>query len=67
MKDLAQFLTEHGLNAIIALLLALLSIWWIEPTTEGGVAFLILIVFSIGFAFLEIIKKLVNTSKHNEK
>lgn len=50
---------QHGTAAVGALLLAIAAVWWIEPTTNGGVAFLMFIVFVVALAALELVNKAI--------
>jgi hypothetical protein len=58
IKWLAAFFT-HGLASVGALLAAVLAVWWVEPTTNGGIAFLMIIAFILALAVIEIARKLV--------
>lgn len=49
--------TQHGLAVVGALLLAIGAVGWVEPTTTGGVAFLMFFVFIVALAALEIVTK----------
>jgi hypothetical protein len=52
-------LFQHGLVSVFALLVAIAAVWWVEPTTNGGIAFLLFIVFMLALAVLEFGRKLV--------
>ena len=58
IKWLAAFFT-HGLASVGALLVAILAVWWVEPTTNGGVAFLMIIAFVVALAAIELARRLV--------
>jgi hypothetical protein len=58
IKWLAAFFT-HGLASVGALLAAVLAVWWVEPTTNGGVAFLMIIAFIVALAVIELARRLV--------
>jgi hypothetical protein len=58
IKWLAAFF-QHGLASVGALLVAVLAVWWVEPTTNGGVAFLMIIVFIVALAVIELARRLV--------
>ena len=53
LKWLAVFF-QHGINSVAAILAAVGAIWWIEPTTKGGTAFLFFMVFIVVLAAIEI-------------
>ena len=53
LKWLAAFF-QHGLASVAALLVAVAAIWWVEPTTPGGIAFLFFMVFIVVLAVIEI-------------
>lgn len=52
-------LVAHGLTSVLALLAAVAAIWWVEPTTPGGIAFLFFMVFIVGLAVIELVLRLV--------
>lgn len=52
-------LFQHGLVSVFALLVAVAAVWWVEPTTNGGIAFLLFIVFMVALAVIELGRKLV--------
>jgi hypothetical protein len=58
LKWLAAVL-QHGLISVFALLIAIAAVWWVEPTTRDGIAFLLFIVFIVALAVLELGRKLV--------
>jgi hypothetical protein len=52
-------LFQHGLVSVFALLIAIAAVWWVEPTTNGGIAFLLFVVFMLALAVIELGRKLV--------
>lgn len=50
---------QHGLASVFALLAAVAAVWWVEPTTNGGIAFLLFIVFIVALAVIELGRKVV--------
>jgi hypothetical protein len=52
-------LFQHGMVSVFALLIAIAAVWWVEPTTNGGIAFLLFIVFMLALAVIELGRKLV--------
>ena len=56
-------LFQHGLVSVLALLVAVAAVWWVEPTTNGGIAFLLFIVFIVAIAVFELIRKLARKLK----
>ena len=52
-------LFQHGLVSVFALLVAIAAVWWVEPTTNGGIAFLLFVVFMLALAVIELGRKLV--------
>lgn len=57
MGKWAGFVIEHGIAGVAALLLALAAVWWVDPTTEGGMAFLLVLVFVVTFAAIELTRR----------
>lgn len=57
LKWLAVFF-QHGINSVAAILAAVAAIWWIEPSTKGGTAFLFFMVFIVGLAVIELAVRL---------
>jgi|GEM_PF-2501850 len=53
LKWLAAFF-QHGINSVAAILAAVAAIWWVEPTTKGGIAFLFFMVFIVVLAAIEL-------------
>ncbi len=53
LKWLAAFF-QHGLASVAALLAGVAAIWWVEPTTTGGIAFVFFIVFILALALIEL-------------
>jgi Na+-transporting methylmalonyl-CoA/oxaloacetate decarboxylase gamma subunit len=53
LKWLAAFF-QHGLASVAALLAGVAAIWWVEPTTTGGIAFLFFMVFILALAVIEL-------------
>jgi hypothetical protein len=54
---------QHGFVSVLALLVAVAAVWWVEPTTNGGIAFLLSIVFIVALAVLELVRKLARRLK----
>jgi hypothetical protein len=52
-------LFQHGLVSVVALLIAIAAVWWVEPTTNGGIAFLLFVVFMLALAVIELGRKLM--------
>jgi hypothetical protein len=52
-------LFQHGLVSVFALLIAIAAVWWVEPTTNGGIAFLLFVVFMLALAVIELGRKLM--------
>lgn len=59
LKWLAVFF-QHGLASVAALLVAVATIWWVEPTTTGGITFLFLMVFIVVLAVIELAFRLAH-------
>lgn len=58
MGKWAGFVIEHGIAGVAALLVGLVAVWWVAPTTDAGVNFLLLLVFLVAFAAIELGRKL---------
>ena len=67
MEKWIAFATEHGLAVVGALLLAIAAVGWVEPTTPGGVAFLMFLVFIVALAALEVVNRAWTALRHRRQ
>lgn len=62
MSKWVGFVIEHGIAGVAALLVGLGAVWWIEPTTDAGAGFLLLLAFLVAFAAIELGRKALRST-----